>query len=174
MGDGGQPRLLLRWTSDTGVEEASASGLGAVTPLRKKRPRRRVGLNTITGRYRLVIEAAPRGSRAGGCASVLSGNVHPVCLFCVGWKPWRGREQDLHVVVVLPAFGAAAIQGPLDVSTLAVVCRFWAGDVGAAAVQTSYPGLTGLGCPCPQTLWTQQTQMDPTDSQWPKEEEKCA
>ncbi len=55
MGDGGNPVYLLRWTSDTGVEEATANGLGAVTPLKKEGSQAKGRAEYGNGRYRLVI-----------------------------------------------------------------------------------------------------------------------
>ena len=90
MGDGGNPVYLLRWTSDTGVEEASASGLGAVTPLKKEETQAKGRAEYNDGRYRLVLKR-PRVAPAQAAAPPFSvGTFIPVAFFA--WDGSHGED----------------------------------------------------------------------------------
>ena len=90
MGDGGNPVYLLRWTSDAGVEEARASGLEAVTPVRKEEALAKGRAEYANGRYRLVVKR-PRVAPAQGAAPPLSVGVFvPVAFFA--WDGSNGEE----------------------------------------------------------------------------------
>jgi DMSO reductase family type II enzyme heme b subunit len=89
MGDSGNPVHLLRWTSDTGVEEASASGLGAITPLKKEESQAKGRIEYANGRYRLVIKL-PRPAPTQASAPTFSvGTFMPVAFFA--WDGGRGE-----------------------------------------------------------------------------------
>lgn len=56
MGDGGHPVTLLRWTSDGGVGEATATGLSKITPKRGEAVKAKGKALFADGQYRLVIK----------------------------------------------------------------------------------------------------------------------
>ncbi len=56
MGEGGNPVTLLRWSSDGGVGEASASGIGKITPRMGEAVKARGKAVFADGQYRLVIK----------------------------------------------------------------------------------------------------------------------
>ena len=56
MGDGGNPVTLLRWLSDGGVGEASASGIGKITPKTGEAVKAKGKAVFADGQYRLVIK----------------------------------------------------------------------------------------------------------------------
>lgn len=89
MGDGGNPVYLLDWTSDTGVVEAIASGLGAITPLKKEETQAKGRVEYENGRYRLVIKR-PRIGRSQVASPTFSvGTFIPVAFFA--WDGGRGE-----------------------------------------------------------------------------------
>ncbi|HWT77850.1 MAG TPA: ethylbenzene dehydrogenase-related protein, partial [Candidatus Methylomirabilis sp.] len=55
MGDSSNPVYLLRWNSESGVEEATASGPGAIAPMKKEETRAKGRAEYKDGRYRLVM-----------------------------------------------------------------------------------------------------------------------
>jgi DMSO reductase family type II enzyme heme b subunit len=90
MGDGANPVYLLRWTSDRGMEEANASGLGAVTLLKKEETQANGRVVHEDGRYRLVMKrprAAPGGA---GVPPFPVGTFIPVALFA-----WDGDNGEV-------------------------------------------------------------------------------
>ncbi len=90
MGDGGNPVYLLRWTADAGVQEARASGLGAVTPVRKEEALAKGRAEYANGRYRLVVKR-PRVAPAQGAAPPLAvGAFVPVAFFA--WDGSHGED----------------------------------------------------------------------------------
>ncbi|MFQ5898696.1 MAG: c-type cytochrome [Candidatus Methylomirabilia bacterium] len=56
MGDGSEPVYLLRWTSEGGVGEANASGVGKLTPQAGEAVQARGSAVFSDGQYRLVIK----------------------------------------------------------------------------------------------------------------------
>ncbi len=56
MGDGSNPVTLLRWTSDGGVGEASATGIAKITPRTGEAVKARGKAVFADGQYRLVIK----------------------------------------------------------------------------------------------------------------------
>jgi DMSO reductase family type II enzyme heme b subunit len=89
MGEGGNPVYLLRWTSDAGVGEASASGLGAVTPLKIEEAHAKGRAEYNNGRYRLVIKR-PRTAPAQAVAPSFSAETFiPVAFFA-----WDGSNGE--------------------------------------------------------------------------------
>lgn len=89
MGDGANPVYLLRWTADTGVEEASAGGLGAVTPLKKEDTQAKGRAEYQNGRYRLVMKR-PRVAPAQAAAPPFSVETFiPIAYFA--WDGGHGE-----------------------------------------------------------------------------------
>jgi len=62
MGDASDPVALLRWTSDKGVGEATASGIGKIAPRMADAAKASGKAVFADGQYRLVIKR-PRGSK---------------------------------------------------------------------------------------------------------------
>ncbi|OGL05168.1 MAG: hypothetical protein A3I03_12000 [Candidatus Rokubacteria bacterium RIFCSPLOWO2_02_FULL_68_19] len=60
MGDGSNPVTLLRWTSDGGVGEATATGIAKITPRTGEAVKAKGKAAFADGQYRLVIKR-PRG-----------------------------------------------------------------------------------------------------------------
>ncbi|MFZ1058674.1 MAG: c-type cytochrome [Candidatus Rokuibacteriota bacterium] len=60
MGDGSNPVTLLRWTSDGGVGEATATGIAKITPRTGEAVKAKGQAAFADGQYRLVIKR-PRG-----------------------------------------------------------------------------------------------------------------
>ena len=90
MGEGGNPVYLLRWTSDTRVEELSATGLGAVAPLKKEEIRAKGRAVYENGRYRLVMKR-PRVASIQAAAPPFSvGMFIPVAFFA-----WDGSHGEV-------------------------------------------------------------------------------
>jgi len=56
LGDGAHPVTLLKWTSDGGVGEATATGLGKITPRTGEAVRARGKAVFADGQYRLVVK----------------------------------------------------------------------------------------------------------------------
>jgi len=90
MGDSGNSVYLLRWNSENGVEEASASGLGAITPLKKEDIQAKGRAVYENGRYRLVIKR-PRvvASTQAGALPFSVGMFTPVAFFT-----WDGNNGE--------------------------------------------------------------------------------
>ncbi|MFQ5989345.1 MAG: ethylbenzene dehydrogenase-related protein, partial [Candidatus Methylomirabilales bacterium] len=87
MGDARAPVYLLRWRNDSGVGEASASGVGKVVPLKPQEVKGQVIYKD--GRYQLVI-TRPRA--AGGRANVLT---FPVGKFVpIAFLAWDGDNGE--------------------------------------------------------------------------------
>ncbi|HSB80067.1 MAG TPA: c-type cytochrome, partial [Candidatus Methylomirabilis sp.] len=90
MGDGANSVSLLLWSSDTGVEEATASGLGAITPRRKEETQAKGRAVYENGRYRLVVKR-PREAPAQAAAPTFSaGTFIPVAFFA-----WDGSHGEV-------------------------------------------------------------------------------
>jgi DMSO reductase family type II enzyme heme b subunit len=89
MGESGNPVYLLRWTSDAGMEEASANGLGAITPLKKEEAQAKGRVEYDNGRYRLVMKR-PRIVQTQTVSSFAMGSFIPVAVFC--WDGGNGEE----------------------------------------------------------------------------------
>ncbi|MBI4537359.1 MAG: c-type cytochrome [candidate division NC10 bacterium] len=91
MGDGGAPVYLLRWTSDRGVGEASAGGVGAVTPLQREETQAKGRAEYEKGRYRLVMKR-PRvpPARAGVPPFPVAAFI-PVAFFA--WEGGNGETE---------------------------------------------------------------------------------
>jgi len=89
MGDGGNPVYLLRWASDTGVEEASAGGLGAVSPFKQADTRAKGRAEFTDGRYRLVIKRPRVAPPQTAAPSFSAGAFIPVAFFA--WDGGRGE-----------------------------------------------------------------------------------
>jgi DMSO reductase family type II enzyme heme b subunit len=90
MGDGGNPVYLLRWNSDTGVEEASANGLGAVTPLKKEEAQAKGRAEYNNGRYRLVMKRPRVAPAQAGAPPFSVGTFIPVAFFA--WDGSHGED----------------------------------------------------------------------------------
>lgn len=90
MGEGSNPIYLLRWTSDTGVEEASASGLGAITPLKKEAAQAKGRAEYENGRYRLVIKRPRVASTQAAAPPFSVGTFIPIAFFA--WDGSNGED----------------------------------------------------------------------------------
>jgi DMSO reductase family type II enzyme heme b subunit len=89
MGDGANAVYLLRWTSDGGVGEAKATGLGKIVALEKENAQAKGQAGYQDGRYRLVMK---RPRAAPGETSVPPfpvGTFIPVALFA-----WDGNNGE--------------------------------------------------------------------------------
>jgi DMSO reductase family type II enzyme heme b subunit len=90
MGEGGNPVYLLRWTSDGGVEESTAEGLGAVAPAKQEEARAKGRAEYKDGRYRLVMKR-PRLAASQAVAPRFSeGTFVPIAFFA--WDGSHGEE----------------------------------------------------------------------------------
>jgi DMSO reductase family type II enzyme heme b subunit len=89
MGDGAKPVYLLRWTSDTGVEEASANGLGGVTPVKKQEAQVKGRGAYENGRYRLVMKRPRVAPSQTTIPSFSVGTFIPVAFFA-----WDGSHGE--------------------------------------------------------------------------------
>jgi DMSO reductase family type II enzyme heme b subunit len=90
MGERGNPVYLLRWTSDTGVEEVSATGLGAVAPLKKEEIRAKGRAVYENGRYRLVMKRPRVASTQAAAPPFSVGMFIPVAFFA-----WDGSHGEV-------------------------------------------------------------------------------
>ena len=90
MGEGSNPIYLLRWTSDTGVEEASAGGLGAITPLKKEAAQARGRAEYENGRYRLVMKRPRLAPTQAAAPSFSVGTFIPIAFFA--WDGGNGED----------------------------------------------------------------------------------
>ncbi len=89
MGDGGAPVYLLRWSADSGVDEASASGLGKVTPLKGEERQAKGRAAFENGRYRLVMKRPRLSSSQPGAPQFAVATFIPVAFFA--WDGSRGE-----------------------------------------------------------------------------------
>jgi len=90
MGGGANPVFLLRWTSDTGVMEANATGLGTVAPLKKEEAQAKGRAVYEDGRYRLVMKR-PRATPTRATATPFPvGTFIPVAFFA-----WDGENGEV-------------------------------------------------------------------------------
>jgi DMSO reductase family type II enzyme heme b subunit len=90
MGDGANPVYLLRWTSDSGVDEASAGGLGTATPFKKEDTRAKGRAEYGNGRYRLVIKRPRVAPTQGAAPPFAVGTFIPVAFFA--WDGSHGED----------------------------------------------------------------------------------
>ena len=90
MGDGGNPVYLLRWNSEKGVEEATANGLGAVTPLKREDTQAKGRAEYGNGRYRLVIKRPRVASTQAASLTFSVGTFIPIAFFV-----WDGGQGEV-------------------------------------------------------------------------------
>jgi DMSO reductase family type II enzyme heme b subunit len=107
MGEGANPVYLLRWTSDTGVEEASASGLGAITPLKKEDAQAKGRVEYQDGRYRLVLKR-PRVVPPQALAPPFSvGAFLPIAFFA-----WDGSNGEVETKFAMSSWYYLRLEPP--------------------------------------------------------------
>lgn len=89
MGDGANPVYLLAWSSDRGVKEAKASGVGTLTPLKEEETRAKGRVVYEDGRYRLVMKR-PRVAPTRTATPFPVGRFIPVAFFA-----WDGSNGEV-------------------------------------------------------------------------------
>ena len=89
MGDGANPVSLLRWTSDAGVEEASASGLSRITLVKKEEAQAKGRAIYENGRYRLVMKRRRAAPGQATAPTFSTGTFIPVAFFA-----WDGSHGE--------------------------------------------------------------------------------
>jgi DMSO reductase family type II enzyme heme b subunit len=88
MGEGGNPVLHLRWTSDAGVAEATATGIAAVAPRPAEAARTSGRAVFADGQYRLVLKR-PRAGKEAGDLGLEPGGFVPVAF--LAWDGGAGE-----------------------------------------------------------------------------------
>ncbi|MBI2528718.1 MAG: c-type cytochrome [Candidatus Rokubacteria bacterium] len=91
MGDGSSPVYLLRWASDAGVGEASASGLGTLAPQTGQAVQATGGAVFADGQYRLVIKR-PRVTKDPGDPAFPVGRFLSVAV--MAWDGGAGETES--------------------------------------------------------------------------------
>jgi DMSO reductase family type II enzyme heme b subunit len=89
MGDGSNPVYLMRWTSDAGVEEATATGVGAVTPVKKEEAQAKGRVEYENGRYRLVMRRPRMASSPAVAPPFSEGMFLPIAFMA-----WDGSNGE--------------------------------------------------------------------------------
>jgi DMSO reductase family type II enzyme heme b subunit len=89
MGDGGNPVYLLRWSSVSGVEEASANGPGTASPFKTDAAQAKGRAVYENGRYRLVMKRPRIAPAQAAMPTFSAGAFIPIAFFA-----WDGSNGE--------------------------------------------------------------------------------